>query len=163
MHFFNALKCTTYAERNGFMTDYEKEQIYKLRAEGIGYKAISSLLGLNRDAVRSFCKRNRLNGEAKLVSLNIEEQKKRHHICEYCNKPLKQKKTGRVRKFCSDECRRKWWNKNQDKRNKSEEAIYKYICVKCGKEFICYGDKKRKYCSHNCYIKFRFWGEGNGI
>ncbi|RXM53885.1 RNA polymerase subunit sigma-70, partial [Clostridium tetani] len=34
----------------------------------------------------------------------------------------------------------------------------------CGKEFSAYGNKNRKYCSHNCYIRDRFWrDEENGI
>jgi len=30
-------------------------------------------------------------------------------------------------------------------------------CARCGKEFTSYGNKNRKYCSHDCYIKARFW------
>ena len=35
-------------------------------------------------------------------------------------------------------------------------------CENCGKEFHLYGDSRRKYCSHECYIKDRFGGRGNG-
>ena len=34
------------------MTDYERQEIYKLRKEGLGYKAIGTILGLTRDAVK---------------------------------------------------------------------------------------------------------------
>lgn len=40
---------------------------------------------------------------------------------------------------------------NQD----CEESIR---CPHCGKEFHIYGDKRRKYCSHECYIADRFKG-----
>ena len=43
----------------GGMTDYEREQIYELRRKGMGYKAIGTAIGLSRDTVRSFCKRNK--------------------------------------------------------------------------------------------------------
>lgn len=145
------------------MTGDEKEKIKELRLKGIGYKGIASILGLSRDSVRGFCKRNGLNGSSCVVALNVEEKLKRKLLCDCCGKAIKQKYQGRTRRFCSDECRRKWWNENQDKRNKNEAAIYKYICPHCGREFSVYGNKKRKYCSHNCYIKDRFWREYNGI
>ncbi|WP_411679868.1 RNA polymerase subunit sigma-70 [Clostridium thailandense] len=145
------------------MTSDEKEKIKELRLKGMGYKGIANLLGLTRDSVRGFCKRNGLDGASCVVALNVEEKIKRNVLCACCEKPLKQKGQGRSRRFCSDKCRRKWWNENQDKRNKKETAIYKYICPHCGKEFSVYGNKKRKYCSHDCYIKDRFWRIDDGI
>ena len=32
----------------------------------------------------------------------------------------------------------------------------------CGKEFHIYGDKRRKYCSHECCIADRFQKDGGG-
>ncbi len=145
------------------MTEFEKEQIYDLRLKGVGYKAIAAVLGLSRDSVRGYCKRNGLDGDSEVVALNVEEQKKRHLLCTCCGKPIKQKDKGRTRKFCSEECRRKWWKNNPQERNKNESAIYNYTCPHCGKEFSTYGNKKRKYCSHACYIKDRFWREEDGI
>jgi endogenous inhibitor of DNA gyrase (YacG/DUF329 family) len=145
------------------MTSEEKEKIRELRLKGMGYKGIAALLGLSRDNVRGFCKRNSLDGDSCVVSLNVEEKIKRNVLCAYCVKPIKQKYQGRTRRFCSEECRRKWWNENQDKRIRKETATYKYTCPHCGKEFSCYGNKKRKYCSHGCYIKSRFWSEEDGI
>ena len=145
------------------MTDAEKQQIQELRINGDGYKAISTVLGVSRDIIRGYCKRNGLDGDSKLISLNLEEKKSQNLICTCCSKPIKQMKHGRIRRFCSEECRRKWWKENDDKRNKKEGAIYKYICPCCKKEFECYGNKKRKYCSHGCYIKSRFCdGDENG-
>lgn len=146
------------------MTEIEKQQIYDLRLKGVGYKAIAAVLGVSRDSIRGFCKRNGLDGDAQVISLNVEEKKKLHLVCSYCCKPIKQRGRGRTRRFCSDECRRKWWKDNPDKRTKNEDAIYRYTCPTCNKEFKCYGNKRRKYCSHDCYIKSRFWnGEEDGI
>lgn len=139
------------------MTDVEKQQIYDLRLKGVGYKAIAAVLGLSRDRVRGYCKRTGLDGDSKAVSLNVEEKKNQNLICACCAKPIKQNGRGRTRRFCSEECRRKWWNDNPDKRTMSEEAVYKYTCPTCSTEFSCYGNKRRKYCSHDCYIKARFW------
>ena len=43
-----------------------------------------------------------------------------------------------------------------------KERGYKLKCAYCGKDFISYGNKKRKYCSHYCYIHDRFWKKEEG-
>jgi len=40
-----------------------------------------------------------------------------------------------------------------------KKAIYNIICANCGTEFEAYGNKDRKFCSHNCYIASRFGKE----
>lgn len=145
------------------MTADEKEKIRELRLKGMGYKGIAALLGLSRDIVRGFCKRNGLEGDSCVAALNVEEKIKQKLLCACCEKPIKQKDQGRIRRFCCEECRRKWWSKHQSERNRSDAATYKYNCPYCEKEFSIYGNKKRKYCSHDCYIKSRFWRKEDGI
>ena len=70
---------------------------------------------------------------------------------------LIQPSTGRPKKFCSDKCRREWWKAHPEKLHRKDTAIYTMTCARCGKEFTSYGNKNRKYCSHDCYIKARFW------
>lgn len=48
------------------------------------------------------------------------------------------------------------YNSNLDKVNR--KANYEFICPHCKKLFSAYGNKKRKYCSHACYIEDRFGG-----
>lgn len=141
------------------MTEETKKEITKLRLDGVGYKGIAATLGISRDGVRSFCKRNGLYGDSCVVSLNYEENKNQNKICTHCGIPLKQKLQGRVRRFCSDECRRKWWRENSQNANRKDTAMYRITCAYCGKEFESYGDKKRKYDTHDCYIKSRFYKE----
>jgi endogenous inhibitor of DNA gyrase (YacG/DUF329 family) len=145
------------------MTEIEKQQIHDLRLKGIGYKAIAAVLGISRDSIRGYCIRNGLDGDSKAVAINVEDRVKNHLLCACCNKLIKQNDRGRTRRFCSDECRRKWWNDNPQARNKRESATYKFICPHCGQEFTSYGNKKRKYCCHNCFIKSRFWEDIDGI
>lgn len=139
------------------MTEIEKQQIHDLRLKGIGYKAIAAVLGISRDSIRGYCIRNGLDGDSKVVAMNVEDRIKNHLLCACCNKPIKQNNRGRTRKFCSDECRRKWWKDNPQARTKKESATYKFTCPHCGQEFTSYGNTKRKYCSHNCFIRSRFW------
>jgi len=59
---------------------------------------------------------------------------------------------------CSAECRKKWWKEPPEMLNK--KAVYSYTCAGCGRRFTAYGNFRRKYCSHEGYIKDRFKGGG---
>lgn len=59
------------------MTEEQKKKIKELRLEGLGYKAIANILGLSRDAVRGFCKRYELTGNATVVALNMQVKKQK--------------------------------------------------------------------------------------
>lgn len=137
------------------MTPAEKEEIDKLRLQGLGYKSIAKALILTVDMVKGYCKRHYLNSLVTTLPANA----KAISICMQCENKIRQKERGRTKKFCSDACRHTWWNENQDKRSKNDIAIYQYTCAYCGKQCSSYGNKQRKYCSHNCYIKSRFWSE----
>ncbi len=138
------------------MTKEQKEQIYKLRLDGLGYKTIAKTLDLNADSIKSYCKRHHLNGSRQLVALNAEVIEENNDLCKYCSNPIRKKKMGRTKKFCNEDCRRKWWKKHQDKRKLKETATYHYTCPVCGKDFSAYGNSKRQYCSIQCCVKNRF-------
>lgn len=74
--------------------------------------------------------------------------------CSQCGKEVAQAPGRKKKKFCSDACRSKWWAAHPEQiRHKSNRTIN---CAFCGKAFQVHGGQKRKYCSHNCYIKDRF-------
>lgn len=81
-----------------------------------------------------------------------------HTVCQYCGKTLFNPRTGRKKRFCDEECRRKWWKENRDKLKLGDDSKYTFVCQNCGKEFFAYGDSKRKYCSQECYYSARFYG-----
>jgi hypothetical protein len=145
------------------MTALQKEEIYKLRLQGLGYRAIARELLLSVEAVKRYCKRHHLNGPAEIVKLNAELVLKNSGLCLCCKNPIRQKKRGRTKKFCSNTCKYAWWKAHQERRSPKLAAIYQYICQHCGRQFSAYGNKQRKYCSHTCYIKSRYWGEEDGI
>ena len=145
------------------MTALQKEKIYKLRLQGLGYKAVARELLLSVDAVKRYCKRHHLNGPAEIVKLNAEVILRNSGLCLCCKNPIRQKKRGRTKKFCSNTCKYAWWKAYPEKRSQKPDAVYQYICQHCGRQFSAYGNKQRKYCSHTCYIKSRYWGEENGI
>lgn len=124
------------------MTKQEKQKVITLRSEGYSYLKISELLHLSENTVKSFCRRNNLGGVAK---------KQNQLFCKQCGKPLEIKEKSKPRKFCSDNCRRLWWNSNLELVNR--KAFYTCQCLYCGREFESYGNSNRKYCSRACYGK----------
>lgn len=65
------------------MTEYEKMKIPELRASGMGYKAIANVLGLSRDAVRGFCRKYGLNGNAEVTGRKTWNSKLKTECCAF--------------------------------------------------------------------------------
>lgn len=133
------------------VTDAEKEKIRFLRMEGLGYGAVAERLGLSENTVKSYCRRNHLTGVA---------AKERAKVCRECGVPLASVPGRKGRKFCCEGCRRAWWRSHPELVHR--EAYYVLACRYCGREFQSYGNRGRKYCSHECYIRARF-GKGGGL
>lgn len=130
----------------------QAQQIEFLRKQGFGYRQIALELGLSRDAVRYYCKTHDLAGNAKEAHENVKGI-----LCPQCGKKLTQPQTGRKRLFCSTECRRKWWQTNRKLIPRPLGNCEETVCANCGKPILDYARKKRRYCSHECYIRDRFW------
>ena len=120
------------------MTLEEKSKIYQLKKEGYGYKKIASELGISVSSVQSFLKRNP-------VDIDLLG------TCKRCGMTIQSIKGKKRKQFCCDRCRWDWWNSHIKEVNK--KAFYTLTCKHCGKEFTAYGNQKRVYCCHNCYIK----------
>ena len=109
-----------------------KTRILELRAKGLVYREIAEQLGMSVNTVKSICNRNK-------------------GVCKNCGTAL----VGRKEKiFCSGKCRLQWWYAHSTNR-----GYVPITCAHCGKEFMAYPSKARKYCSHTCYIQERFGGE----
>lgn len=125
-----------------------KSQVEQLRNNGLGYKRIASVLGVSVNTVKSICQRNHI------------ERNQTEEGCKFCGGALYHIKGKKKKKYCSDNCRLKWWNSHPSKVNK--KAYYEYQCATCQKCFIAYGQATRKFCSHQCYIVYRFGGGYHG-
>lgn len=132
------------------MNDLQRKAIEKLRNKGAGYKAIAQKLGLSVNTVKSHCRRNGLTGNRSVTDA-IEVL-----FCKKCGKKLTQSVGAKQKSFCSDECRLSWWKDHPEKVKR--KAYYELTCAYCRKAFHSYGNKNRKYCSHECYIADRFGG-----
>lgn len=133
------------------MNQSEKTRIKELREDGMGYAEIARKMDISINTIKSFCRRNGLGG--------IKKDESNLTFCKFCFKPVNQYLGKKRKKFCSDSCRNKWWNTHMEDVDK--RANYRCICLACGQVFISYGNKNRKYCSHQCYINDRFGGRDN--
>lgn len=130
------------------MTTEQKQQIIYLRRDGVGYGHIAKEVGISINTVKSFCRRNGM------------ASKPDGSVCENCGKPIAQNPGRKRKRFCSSACRNAWWNSHLYL--VKHKANYVITCQNCGKTFTVYGDSKRKYCSHACYIAHRFGGGQHG-
>lgn len=133
------------------MTNEQKERVKTLRRDGWGYKKIAIALEVSADTIKSFCRKEGLGGT---LAAPGRTQDDTH--CRECGRPLIQTVGMKKRKFCSTECRIKWW-KAHPKAIK-QKAVYTFTCPTCGRKFTSYGNAGRKYCSHECYVAARFKG-----
>ena len=129
------------------MTNEQKLMIEAYRKKGVGYKQIAKELEMSPNSVKSYCRRNNLSNE------NLK-QNDGESSCEQCGKIIQQIKGRKHKRFCSDQCRNQRWNAHLDQVKR--KAVYDYVCPVCGKTFSVYGNAKRKYCSHACYLMGRF-------
>ena len=79
------------------MTHDEKKQIAALRGRGVSYTDIASQLGLSRDTVKSYCRRNSIVVSEQTASSETD-------CCEFCGKHLSQTQGKKKKRFCSREC-----------------------------------------------------------
>ena len=80
---------------------------------------------------------------------------KRGGKCRYCGQTIPYS-LGRRRLYCSDECRKAWWNEHSEEGVPRAGSLKTLNCAYCGKQFTTWGNHHRKYCSHECYVKARF-------
>lgn len=121
----------------------QRHAMISLRQSGMGYKAIASLLGFHRDQVRAITTTVTVTG-------NLDETLPR---CRWCGEPISLKRRGRPASFCCEDHRRAWWACHPE--FKQQSAVYHFTCAGCGKPFVAYGNRGRKYCSQACYVAHR--------
>lgn len=122
------------------MTKQEIETLNLMRSHDKSATDIAIALGLSVNTVRSYIRRHPPKDTVEVG-------------CRQCGKPVMQHKGRKAKYFCSDRCRNAWWNAHTEKVQR--KAYYRLACRFCGKEFVSYGNKNRKYCSRLCYADAR--------
>lgn len=144
------------------MTLEQKNAIESLRSQGLGYRKIALETGVSENTVKSYLRRCPVASIEEVevdvaVDMNEDGETK---PCHFCGEPVPQNPGRKEKKFCSVECRNRWWNKN--KYRVPRKTLHTFLCPTCGEEFSAYGTSSRKYCSHACYINGRFHSGENG-
>ena len=135
------------------VTQQQKEQISKLRANGASFGKIASALGISINTIKSYCKRNPILSEV------VPSPKAVIHAdrCPQCNAPLVQTPGHRQKRFCSHKCRVAWWKAHPEAMIRKK--LTSIECQHCGTTFLQYGNRPRKFCSRGCYLAHRY-GQG---
>ena len=129
------------------MTDKQRNTIKELRNINKGYSEVAQITGLSKESVKAYCQRHSLGGIRS--GLIVESDK-----CRNCGSPLKLTGKGRKKIFCSDSCRHTWDNKHRNRKNYKAYRIC--LCKNCTSLFQVYSTANRQFCSHDCYISYRF-------
>lgn len=74
------------------MTNQEKQQIIKLKNEGMSYSVIASITGVKESTIKT-----------------IYARSKKEDLCPICGKPLIQTRGHRQKKYCSSKCKDRYW------------------------------------------------------
>lgn len=123
------------------MQEEQKQAILLLRSKGESYAKIADYLELSLNTVKSFCCRNKVTPPSTSQTVVKETTL---GVCKNCGAALAQTTGGRKKIFCSDKCRYAWWNKHK--------KLYRLNCQHCGRPFISFGSKNKKFCSRECYV-----------
>ena len=123
----------------------ENLDILKLQLQGYGYRRIANMLSMSPNTVKAYIRKQ-----------SIEKYLKEGlPFCLNCGKELVHVPKKRKKKFCSIECKMKYWNTKKPK----TKGMVTTVCLQCGKEYLHYISKQKKFCSRDCYFKFKK-GEG---
>jgi endogenous inhibitor of DNA gyrase (YacG/DUF329 family) len=153
----------------------EREKALKLYSAGYGYKTIGKMMSISYNTVKSWIRRHGVrrsnkqdegNSESEQININLtvpefydvvvdnDGNEYVQGMCLVCGKPVGQKVYSKVKMYCCDKCRNIYWTHHRGKRE--TKALYRIECLKCEKVFESYGNAKRKYCTHECYVAARF-------
>lgn len=146
------------------LTSYQKEMIATLRTKNYGYAVIATKMGLKRDQVRDYCRRNGLTGYKGEGS-----KPEKPLFCKHCGKEFRLSESGTAsrnsRTYCSDKCKNEFWEVERI-RNVIGKTAY---CLECGEGYVITNqwtspmfcsiqcrentDRKKRYAEKLVYLK----------
>ena len=134
--------------KNMALTTHQKEMIATLRTKNYGYAVIATKMGIERDQVRDYCRRNGLTGYK-----GEGNKPEKPLFCKHCGKEFRLSKLGELEKsktYCSKECSIGFWETERTKNAVGKKAY----CVDCGKEYKIKHDwASPLFCSEKCRME----------
>lgn len=128
--------------------DYK--QVQSLRESGYSYARIATVLGVPKNSVKSYCNRFGIRLGSGDQSIDADDITR----CKQCGLAIERGHRSATKRFCSSECRMRWWNAHRD--HAASKVARITVCANCKKAFRSYAGEHRKYCCHECYIAHRF-------
>ena len=99
------------------ITETQKRIIRKLMAENYSYTTIAKVMGLNPNTVKSVCFRKGV--ETPSIPRKTKTEKAQLRVCKQCGTPIDNPWNRVGKQFCSDKCRRRYWNEHNDSSKES--------------------------------------------
>ena len=96
------------------MTPDEKSRLSAMRKAGRSYTEIAAELGISKNTIKTFCRRNGLTSEVESMPIETTPVATTDRLCPHCGKPVIQLEGRKEKKFCSDTCRNRRWNSHMD-------------------------------------------------
>ena len=130
------------------------KQVQELREAGYSYSRIAVVLGVPKNSVKSYCSRLGIRPGSRDQFADEDGALR----CRQCGCEIDREHSSDAKRFCSSECRMRWWNAHRD--HAKSKVMLIVVCANCKKAFRSYAGEHRKYCCHACYIAHRF---GKGV
>lgn len=138
------------------MDDVHRTMVHQMRSHVVPISRIAGHLFISVNTVKTLCRRQHWHPDDSLDQVADP----RGIWCRNCGKQISVGMGMRRPWFCSNQCRRAWWKTHPEATKRS--AFYQFTCAGCSQSFTAYGNRNRKYCSHECYIRHRFHKSGDG-
>ncbi|MFV0441183.1 MAG: DUF2116 family Zn-ribbon domain-containing protein [Lachnospirales bacterium] len=114
---------------------------------------ISQLMDISHNTVKSFCQRNHVakpkiikEVKKEVISKETKDTEVINTLdskhCVNCGKAVEQMSGRKLKKFCSDSCRKIYWKDNQF--NVNRKSATENVCPVCSKKYIDYAKNNRK-------------------
>ena len=126
------------SSKGGLMPAFSLDRFEALRRAGKSYSQIAEILGVSRNTLKSYARRN------------PTDEAKARTVCAFCG--TKMISRGKQR-FCSDSCRYAW---NYSHRILDATNAIQKVCPHCGRSFFSYPSSNKMYCCRDCYLAGRY-------
>lgn len=142
------------------MTKEERKKVIELRKSGMSANKIATIIPAPLNTLKSYIKRNKSKLlEDEKIRDNEDERKKENEscskktICKNCGNEITINSYFKPRVFCNKKCKEHFYNKK--KNIEKRKTLIEKKCLFCNESYKIYESKHSKFCSHDCYIKWR--------
>ena len=102
------------------------KQVQTLRESGYSYSEIATVLGVPKNSIKSYCNRFGIRLGSGAPPDDVDGALR----CRQCGLVIEKKRSAAIKRFCSSECRMRWWNAHRDHAtSKTARIVKKHFAV----------------------------------